>query len=113
MLTGVLFIDLNKAFDTINQVLLYKLEMFGFCETNLKWFKSYLSFRQECVGWNGTLSKPRDITIGVPQRSILGPLFLFYLFSIPNFEILILIVIYLGLIILIFLPERYLRKLVF
>ena len=49
--------------------------MFGVCENVLKWFKSYLSFRQQRVGWNGTFSKPRDITIGVPQGSILEPLF--------------------------------------
>ena len=55
--------------------------MFGVCENSLKWFKSYLSLRQQCVGLNGTLSKPRDINIttGVPQGYILGPLFLFYL----------------------------------
>lgn len=75
-LTGVLFIDLSKAFDTVNHnVLLYKLKAFGICENSLLWFKSYLCNRKQCVGWNGILSKSQNITIGIPQGSILGPLF--------------------------------------
>jgi hypothetical protein len=75
-LTGVPFIDLSKAFDTVNHnVLIHKLKSFGICENTVSWFKSYLSSREKSVGWKGVISKPNNITIGVPQGSILGPLF--------------------------------------
>lgn len=72
-LTGVLFIDLSKAFDTVNHnVLMHKLKSFGICENSLLCFKLYLCNREQCVGWSGILSTPRNITL-VPQGSILGP----------------------------------------
>ena len=75
-LTGVLFIDPSKAFDTVNHnVLIHKLKSFGICENTISWFKSYLSSREQSVGWKGVISKPNNITIGVPQGSILGPFF--------------------------------------
>ena len=75
-LTGVLFIDLSKAFDTVNHdVLLHKLLSFGICDKTFLWFKSYLTDRVQSVGWRGAMSKPQNVTIGVPQESILGPLF--------------------------------------
>jgi hypothetical protein len=77
--TEVLFIDLSKAFDTVNHnVLIHKLKSFGICENSLLWFKSYLWNREQCVGWSGILSKPRNITIGVHQGSI--PLDIYFLF---------------------------------
>ena len=75
-LTGVLFIDLRKAFDTVNHtVLLHKLLSYGICHNTFKWFQSYLSNRKQYVRWRGALSKETDVSIGVPQGSILGPLF--------------------------------------
>ena len=75
-LTGVIFIDLSKAFDTVNHdVLLHKLLSFGICENTFKWFQSYLHARSQCVKWKGVISEGKDVTIGVPQGSILGPLF--------------------------------------
>ena len=75
-LTGVLFIDLSKAFDTVNHdVLLHKLLSFDICDKTFLWFKSYLTDRVQSVGWRGAISKPQNVTIGVPQGSILGPLF--------------------------------------
>ena len=75
-LTGVLFIDLSKAFDTVNhEVLLHKLLSFGICQNSFKWFQSYLSGRSQCVRWKSILSEEKNVTIGVPQGSILGPLF--------------------------------------
>jgi retron-type reverse transcriptase len=49
-LTGVLFIDLSKIFDTVNHhVQMHKLLSFGICENTFKWFYSYLYERSQCV----------------------------------------------------------------
>ena len=59
------FLDLSKAFDTVNHDILYdKLEHYGVRGIVLEWFKSYLSNR------NGHLSLYKDIKCGVPQGSI-------------------------------------------
>ena len=70
-----IFLDLSKAFDTIDQkILLYKLEHYGFRGVVLEWFKNYLSNRTQYVSYNNCKSSLRDIVCGVPQGSILGPL---------------------------------------
>ena len=74
-LTGLLFVDVSKAFDSINhQILLGKLEHIGLSESYLKWFKSYLVDRRQCVCINVELSETHQTDLGVPQGSILGPL---------------------------------------
>ena len=69
-----IFLDLSKAFDTINHhIFLEKLEFYGIRGISLKWFKNYLSLRKQ-FEYKGTKSKLCEITYGVPQGSILGPL---------------------------------------
>ena len=74
------FIDLQKAFDTVNHsILIDKLHHCGIRGAPLAWFKSYLSNRTQFVNINNTHSTLKNISHGVPQGSVLGPL-LFIIF---------------------------------
>lgn len=70
-----IFLDLMKAFDTLNhKLLLEKLHRMGIRGTVLKLIKSYLLGRKQRVKYKGTLSQEEEVTCGVPQGTVLGPL---------------------------------------
>ena len=71
-----LFIDLSKAFDTLPfDILLQKLNYYGIAGVNLKLMANYLRNRKQYNVFNNHNSEVTDIRSGVPQGSILGPLF--------------------------------------
>ena len=72
---GIIFLDIKKAFDTVNhEILLKKLSYYGIGGTVLTWFKNFLSDRYQCTRIHGNISSFVLVLSGVPQGSILGPI---------------------------------------
>ena len=71
-----IFIDLFKAFDTVNHnILLGKLKAYGIQSENLKWCRSYLSNRKQFISYDDSKTEMKIVICDLSQGSILGPLF--------------------------------------
>ena len=75
-MTGILLTDLSKAFDCIrHDMFIAKCNAYGMDKKSLKYIFDYLSNRKQRVRINNSFSSWKEIVYGVPQGSILGPLF--------------------------------------
>ena len=80
--TGCVFVDLHKAFDTVNhQILIKKLSDIGVQVTSIIWFQNYLMKRRIRTSIGQTLSEELSLDYGVPQGSILGATAIFSVYK--------------------------------
>jgi len=81
-LSGVVLLDLSAAFDLVDSdLLLRKLQLYGFESDILTWMKSYLTNRFQAIWIDHVLSEFAHCEVGVPQGSILGPLLFLIFFN--------------------------------
>lgn len=80
-LVRVVFLDLKRAFETVDRdILLKKMKEYGIQENEQEWFKSYLTNRKQQTKYNEIMSRKKEIDIGLPQGSALGPIcFILYI----------------------------------
>ena len=73
--TSILLVDQSSAFDTVeHRILLRKLKAYNVGEDALEWIENYLSNRSQFVAIGGGVSRMTQVTTGVPQGSVIGPL---------------------------------------
>ena len=79
-IAGSLFLDFSKAFDLVDHsLLIHKLKLYNI---DTSWFSSYLNKRCQQTHYDGTSSDKKEVISGVPQWSVLGPIF-FLIYDLP------------------------------
>ena len=74
----MIYTDFSKAFDSVAHKRLIKLERIGITRDLLRWSRSFLRDRTQCVNVEGVFSGWNDIMSGVPRGSVIGPYYLLY-----------------------------------